>query len=111
MTQENAIRGEMLCTVGDQDFHLVPTFKRIARLEAALGKSVVSMAAQLATGQGITITEITLIIDIMSRDPKPDRDGIGQIVLDNGLVGVMPLLQRFFEQILNGSPQDHDPGK
>lgn len=106
----NQVRGEIACRLGDQELVLVPTFQRIAKLEAALGRSLIALASGLSIGRGITINEIVTIVDTMARSPKPSRDEIGELVVRNGVQSAIPILQSFLERVLTGQGEEPTEG-
>lgn len=101
----NKVRGEMVVRVGDAELTLVPSFRRIAKLEAALGKSLLQVANSMATN-GVTFTDVVLILDTMAQTPKPSQDELGNLVVRHGLVSTVPALQDFFMRVLTGGSDE-----
>lgn len=105
--QPNPQCGEVRVTVGGQDLFLVPTFGRLAKLEIALGRSLVQFAMDLGRVQAVTFQDVVFILDVMARDPKPPADELGALVVREGIVTVLPKLSGFLDLVLTGGP--HDP--
>lgn len=103
----NTVRGEMLVKIGDTELKLVPTFRRIAKLEAALGRSLLQVAQSMGTA-GVTFQDVVTILDTMSVSPKPSTDEIGNLVVSGGLTATVPALHTFFEHVLTGGGGDEE---
>ena len=110
MTEANEIRGEMKCTIGDQEFVLVPTFRRIAKLESALGRPLIQLAGDIARTQNLSFTDAVTIVDVMAREPKLKTDEIGALIVRLGLQSVVPLITEFLDRVLTGgAPAEGNP--
>lgn len=95
MPELNTARGEFLFKLGDQELVMVPSFKNIARIEAALGRS-------LLTPQALTVREYVAIIDGLAKKPKPDMDDIGELLMRQGLKTAMPVVEALLGRLTGG---------
>ena len=108
MAGENQVRGEFTVTIGDVELVLIPSHRRIGKAEALLGRPLVRVAGELSDGHGMMIVEITGVIDIFARDPKPKREDLGDLIAEVGFVGVMPVLQEIIDRIVFGEGGDSE---
>ena len=106
MSGANPIRGEVQVTVGETSFTLVPSFARLAKLEAALGRSLVQFSLELGTGR-VSFQDVALILDQLAKSPKPTMDAIGSLVVEDGIMVVVPKLAPILERVLTGSPEEN----
>lgn len=102
MAEANGVRGEYKVLLGDKEFVIVPSFRRIAKLETALGRSLIRFASDLSVGGGLTVLEVVTFFDVMARDPKLSRDEVGDLVLKHGVVAALPFIQGLIERVVNG---------
>lgn len=98
----NGVRGEMTCQLAGTELVLVPSFRRIAKVETALGRSLVEISNELARGRGMSFTELVTFIDIVAREPKPSREDIGDTLARHGLKAGLKVLSVFLERMLLG---------
>ncbi|MFH1806827.1 MAG: GTA-gp10 family protein [Pseudomonadota bacterium] len=83
--QANPHRGEISVTLGGVGRVLRPTFTAIARIENDTGRSLQELTAR-GVACVLSLTEIATILHAgLAHDPDcPDRDTVGQWVIDGG---------------------------
>lgn len=103
MAEPNAVRGEFSFALGDHEFTMVPSFQNIARIESGLGRSILALSGELSAGRGVTLAELVLIIDNLAKKPKPSRDEIGDMLMAEGVLAGMPVLETLITRVVGGS--------
>ena len=106
MVEVNLVRGEVAVSLGDLELVLVPSFDRVARVEAALGRSLVQAAQEIGDGRGLTAKELVGVLDILARSPKPDREKIADAVVAAGIFTALGAVQPLFLRVLLGGRSD-----
>src|SRR3990167_5778165 len=99
---ENKERGELAIVLGDDRLVLSPRFKRIARVESALGRSLVTVMSEMTQGRGMSTNELATTIYLLADQPKPTVDEIGEMITESGLMKVLPQMEAVFERIFYG---------
>lgn len=106
MTGANPQRGEVTVDLAGTTFTLVPSFRRIARLEATLGKSLMQLMSDLGGGRGVTFGEVATVVHVMARldgdQKKLTVDDVGALVVRHGLARSLVALQGFLVAALGG---------
>jgi len=103
----NSQRGEITKKLGSLEITVVPTFNRICKAENALQKSCLTIATQMAQGQGLTTMEMAIFIEQLSK-PRLKRVDIGQAIMDAGSAKAMEIVGLVCERILSGTKDDSD---
>lgn len=103
MADVNTARGEFVFKLGDQELVMVPSFKNIARIEAALGRS-------LLVPQALTVREYVAVIDGLAKKPKPDTDTMGEMLMRQGLKTAMPVVESLLARLTGGDDEQADEG-
>ena len=107
MLEPNEVRGEWKFTMGDREFILVPRFQQIARIEAGLGRSILQTAAT----NGFTVAEMAMVIDCLAKKMKPpvNREEIGDMILDEGMEVVVPVIEMLVNRVAKGAGAKDQP--
>jgi len=108
MAEPNEARGEFKATILETELILVPSFKRIKQVETVLGRSLVQVAGELVAGIGLTVTELVVSLDILAKEPKPNRDEIGDLVVRAGYAKTVPAVQELINRVVFGEKGDDD---
>jgi len=111
MAEANQARGEFEATIGDVDLILVPSFRRISKAEGVLGRSLVQVTHELASGLGMPVLEMVGVIDALAKDPKPKREDLGAVIVKVGFVGVIPTIQEIIDRVVFGETGEDEEGK
>lgn len=102
MDVANEQRGELSFKIGEITFVFEPSFERIAKLEAALGRSLLKLSFQLTQERDVTFSDVATVIEVMSINNKLSRNELGEMLIKNGMFSTGLLLSGFFELILGG---------
>lgn len=103
MSVPNAARGEFVFKLGDHELVMVPSYKNISKIEAALGRSLLTPTIP-------TLREYVLIIDGLAKKPKPDADDMGDLLMAQGLKTATPVVSSLIESLANGNNAGGDEG-
>lgn len=93
MANVNVYRGEVAVKVGDAEIVLVPSFARLAALEAALGKSLIDLA-QMFVEETPTLEQMRLALAVAAGVSDDAVDGDG--VVGENYLAVRMALAKFF---------------
>lgn len=97
----NALRGEAEITIADQPYLLRPSFENLVAAEDDLG-SLFAMVERASQG-AITLSEITsLLWHCLDADPRPDKEIVGNAVLQIGLVAATKPVRTILGEVLQG---------
>lgn len=103
MPEVNAARGEFVFKLGDHELVMVPSFRNIAKIEAALGRSLLAPSV-------FTLREYVVVIEGLARKSKLDADEIGDLLMTQGLKTAFPLIASLIERLANGNDAGGDEG-
>lgn len=106
----NAVRGERKVSIGGRDFVLVPSFGRLAKVEAAIGRTLVQLLQEIATTQRVSIVDTVNMVEILAREPKLSTDQIGPLVVREGIAKVLGQIAAVVGVALTGEDEP-DPAK
>lgn len=103
----NAVRGERKVEIGGRPFVLVPSFSRLAKVEAALGRSTIQFMRD-AVAQNVTLVDTVTVIELLAREPKLKTEEIGACVTKEGQIRVLGLLVNAVGHVLVGEDEDDE---
>ncbi|MEQ8410615.1 MAG: gene transfer agent family protein [Erythrobacter sp.] len=97
----NSHRGETSVTVGHKTFVLRPSFENLVAAEEELGP--LFALVERASEGALTLREMgALVWHCMSPDDRPERDAIGQALLEMGLIAATKPVRAILSQVLQG---------
>lgn len=106
----NPQRGEIAGKIGNLSITLRPTFQRIARAEAVVGRSCFTIATDMGNSKGMQVMEMAAFLSALSK-PKVERDDLGKAISDGGYVQAMELVGLACNSVFERSSGDDDlPG-
>ncbi len=99
----NAARGEVELRLGDETYTLRPTFAALCAIESELGRGILRIADDMANRQ-ICIKDMASIIAVTARAAghQVDEAGIGDGILQVGLISVIPAVLDLLRKALTG---------
>ncbi len=99
----NAARGEVELRLGDETYTLRPTFAALCAIESELGRGILKIADDMANRQ-ICIKDMASIIAVTARAAghQVDEAGIGDGILQVGLISVIPAVLDLLRKALTG---------
>ena len=110
MAAANAVRGERKVSIGGTELLLVPSFGRLAKVEAACGRSIVQILQEIGTHQRVTVTDTVAMVELLCREPKLKTDQIGALVVREGVVKVLGVLAAVLGSALTGDDDEKETG-
>jgi len=97
----NPLRGETSITVEGCELILRPSFENLVAAEEELGS--LFALVERASGGELTLKEIaTLLWHCLPVDQRPDRNALGSVVLDMGLVQAIAPVRAILAEVLKG---------
>ncbi len=112
MSPANKERGEIAGSIGKLDFVLEPTFEKIQKLEAVMGRSLIKLAGEFAEGAGnLSFGEVAQIIHIMAKEPIPTLNMVGDALIKYGFTAGMPAITEFLNNVLTGGAAGNEEAK
>ncbi len=108
----NKVRGEKVVSIGGTDFVLVPSFKRLAKVEAAIGMSIVQFISEARENMPARagLVELAGIVQLLAREPKLEAEKIGEKVVTEGAVKVLLEIVKVISIALTGEDADDEDG-
>lgn len=103
----NKTRGEFKHTIGGVEFTFVPSFRRIAKLEGALGRSLIQIGRQLED-QGMTVMDLAVMVNTLASEPEKTVDEIGTLILKSGAPSTFRVLAEVLDVVLGGTERGGD---
>jgi len=99
----NKVRGAFVLNYGGVSILLEPTHSNLASLEGALDRSLIALAASAMPGQrGITYQDWATIIHTLMSKPKLSREAITDMIIDNGVVSLTPIIEWLMQVVTQG---------
>ncbi len=95
------ISGEVLCTLKGKDYILKPTFGALCRIELKTQCSILELAAQALDGT-LQVTHAAAILKECMID-EIEEDVLGDLILSEGLVKVLPSVHALMKVVLEGT--------
>jgi hypothetical protein len=112
MAAANRVRGEVAISIGGTEFILVPSFDRLSKVEAALGKSLIGFIQDLSVVRDMTLTDLAGVVEILAREPKLKHEQIGALIVREGAMSILPQVVKVLTRgITGGDDDDGDEGK
>lgn len=104
MVPNNPSRGEIVITLGETDYVMRPTFSVIREIEAALSKSMFTLAGQIATAN-IGVNELATIVYIALRrsNRKLKMEEVGDLMMNAGITTFLEPVSLFVIGAVNPS--------
>ena len=99
-------RGEIDFDLAGKEFTLEPSFARIDKVETALGRPLIQLAAEMSMFQRLSFRDAATIVHTMGKGHKLSVGEVGDLVVKVGLANVVKKLRPFFEKILDGGASE-----
>lgn len=97
----NPLRGEQKITIAGESFVLRPTFEALVAAETELG-SLFDLVERASQGK-LTIAEMAgLVWHCLPNEGRPERETVGQALLEMGLLAATNPVRAIFGQVLKG---------
>lgn len=105
----NSIRGEIEVKIGDLNLVLVPEFKKIRKVEHAIGKSFVQLAVDFSQKKfDLTLDQYVAVLFILASEPKPSVDKIGDSLMRYGFEHAIAPIAEIASLVFNGNNTDEE---
>lgn len=106
----NAYRGEAAISLGGKEYTLRPTFEAIAQFEERTGRGTVALTRLAASGDiGVGKAAIILHALMTAGGHEVDLKDVGRMVMEAGLVSVLPTLMVVLGNVLAGGSEPGEP--
>lgn len=104
----NPAREEVEINFGGKTYTIRPTITVLSGVESVTGKSTFKLADQCwgpSPDEWPTLTEVAQIMFqiVYSVDPKITADKVGEILLEDGILDLMPPLRNFLGRAFKGN--------
>lgn len=96
----NAHRGEVALTLKGKAYRLVPSYENLAHLEESANASLLDMAQKIHK-RTIKITDLAAVV-AATAEPAISLEEAGRGLLEEGLVGTIGPISKFFSNALLG---------
>lgn len=107
----NPQRGEVLITFAGTEYTLTPTYQALVEIERMTGLKIVEIARQLMSGSVGIQDAVAIVTAGMKASGEPAiADKVGEMIFEEGLIKVSPLLVEFLNNALTGG-EEAEPGE
>ncbi len=95
------ISGEVLCALGKKEYILKPTFGALMQVELKTETSILKLAADALEGQ-LKLSHALIILKCCMQEDVSE-DVLSDMILEQGLAAVMPVVHSLMAVVLEGT--------
>lgn len=105
----NSHRGEVGVTLGGRRFVLRPSFAALAETEAMAGCGLVALARRFLDDSYGLRDVVAVLVPALKAAGAADGEGVGDLVIDGGLLSVAPACAALLAAALHPLPEVPNP--